>query len=295
MVAECFSKYDCLNFGGHETEATTHDGQGHALVEDLKGRMTNPERSDEEREIMIDPLKTRGRTINIKDPSGIDHEILLHEVGTPLYEGSPSNRLTLILMLLVCCTTFAVSNNFVDKLFKLLKETILPKDNTLPKSFYKAKCLLMKLGLSYNSIHVCRGGCCLFQKKLSDATKCPTCHKSRYVNNSRTISVKLLRHFPLIPHLRRMYNCTRLAELMKWHVGGKSEDKVMRFVVDSKAWDHVNNRWPWFAKEIQNVWLGLALGGVNPFRIQNLSHSTWLVVMMKSFMRHQHWRLPLGP
>ena len=84
----------------------------------------------------------------------------------------------------------------------------------------------------------------------------------------------------LIPHLRRMYSCTQLAELMKWHVGGKRKDKVMRSVVDSKAWNHVNNRWPEFAKEERNVRLGLALDGVNPVRNQSLSHSTWPVVML---------------
>ena len=54
----------------------------------------------------------------------------------------------------------------------------------------------------------------------------------------------------------------------------------MRSVVDSKAWDHVNNRWPWFGKEEQNVRLGLALDGVISFRNQSLSHSTWPVVML---------------
>ena len=137
----------------------------------------------------------------------------------------------------------------------------------------------MKLGLSYNSIHACRGRCCLFRKNLSDATECPTCHKSRVVDNSKTLPVIVLRHFSLILHLRRMYSCTRLAELMEWHVSGKSEDKVMKSVVDSKAWDHVNNKWPWFSKEERNVRLGFALDGVNPFWNQSLSHSTWPVVM----------------
>ena len=68
-----------------------------------------------------------------------------------------------------------------------------------------------------------------------------------------------------------MYSCTLLAKLMKWHVGGKNEDKVMKFVLDSKASDHINNRWPWFAKEERNVRLGLATDGVNPFRNQSLS------------------------
>ena len=103
--------------------------------------------------------------------------------------------------------------------------------------------------LTYNPIHACQCGCCLFWKELEDATECPSCHKSRYAHNSKTIHVKILRHFPLILHLQKMYNCTRLAELMKAHAGRESEDKVMRYVVDSKAWNHVNNRWPWFAKE----------------------------------------------
>ena len=63
----------------------------------------------------------------------------------------------------------------------------------------------------------------------------------------------------------------RLAMLMKWHIEGKSKDKVTQFVVDSKAKNHVNNKWPRFAKEDRNVRLGLALDSVNPFRIQNFS------------------------
>ena len=284
MVAECFNKYENVNFGKCETDNTIHVGADDALVEEPDGEDGFPtnanESSDDEREDNNDPMETRGTTMNIEDPSGVDLETLLREARTALYPGSTSNRLTSTLLLLLCCTTFAVPNNFVDELLKLLNETILPKDNKLPKSFYEAKCLLMKLGLSYNSIHACRDGCCLFRKELEDATECPTCHKSRYVENSNTIPVKVLRHFPLIPRLRRMYSCRRLAELQKWHVGGKSKDKVMRSVVDSKAWDHVNNKWPWFAKEERNVRLGLALDGVNPFRNQSLSHSTWPVVML---------------
>lgn len=77
-----------------------------------------------------------------------------------------------------------------------------------------------------------------------------------------------------------MYSWTQLAEVMKWHICGKSKEKVMRSVVNSKAWNHVNNKWPWFAKEGRNVRLGLALDGINPFQNQSLSHSTWHVFML---------------
>ncbi len=284
MLAECFNKYDNVNLGGGENNHSIHDGIDEEFVEAPVGDddfpRNDPEGSDDARDGINDPMEARGTSCTIDDPSGIALDTLLREARTPLYAGSSSNRLTSILLILVCCTTFGVPNGFVDELLKLLHETILPKDNMFPKTFYEAKCLLMKLGLSYNSIHACRDGCCLFRKELEDATECPKCHKSRYVDNSKTIPVKVLRHFPLIPRLRRMYSCTRLAELMKWHVGGKSKDNVMRSVVDSKAWNHVNNRWPEFAKEERNVRLGLALDGVNPFRNQSLSHSTWPVVML---------------
>jgi len=72
--------------------------------------------------------------------------------------------------------------------------------------------------------------------------ECQICHKSQYVQNSSTILVKVLRLFLLIPKLRKMYGNTQLAKIMKWHIGQKNKDKMMRFVVDSKAWEHVNNK-----------------------------------------------------
>ena len=71
-----------------------------------------------------------------------------------------------------------------------------------------------------------------------------------------------------------MYRCKRLAELMTWHVEGKNKDNKVRSIVDSKAWKHVDARWPDFAKELRNLCLALALDGVNPFSNQFLSHST---------------------
>ena len=70
--------------------------------------------------------------------SDVDMEDLLRESHTPLYEGSPMNRLGTILMLLNLCSIHGVSNNFVDKLFSLLKQDLLSRSNTLPNSHYEA-------------------------------------------------------------------------------------------------------------------------------------------------------------
>jgi hypothetical protein len=204
MVAECFNKYDNVNLGGSDTNPSMHDGfdvefNEMAPVWDDAFTPSHDEGSENGMEDNNDPMESSGTTMNIKDPSGIVLDVLLREARTPLYAGSSSNRLASILMVLNCCTTFGVSNSFVDELLKLLHESILPKGNTLPKTFHEAKGLLMKLGLSYNTIHACRDGCCLFRKELEDATECPICHKSRYVDNSKSVPVKVLRHFPLIP------------------------------------------------------------------------------------------------
>ena len=146
MVAEYFNKYDNKNFVGCKTETTIHGIHEGVVIDAYKKDngflMNDSECSNEEKEGMNDPIETRRSTDNIKDPTGIDLEILLCEVETPLNPSSPSNRLTSTLMLLMFCTAFAVPNKFVNE---LLKDTNSPRNNTLNKLFYKEKCLLMKL------------------------------------------------------------------------------------------------------------------------------------------------------
>ena len=136
------------------------------------------------------------------------------------------------------------------------------------------------MGLSYNSIHACRNGCCLFQRELAEALSCPKCGEMRYISDNSTRATKILRHFPLIPRLLRMFRCARLAQLTKWHTSRKELDGNMESVPDSKAWKHINVVYPAFASEERNIRLGMALDGVNPYSTQSLSHSTWPVIML---------------
>ena len=126
----------------------------------------------------------------------VDMGELLRESKTPLYDSSPMNRLGTILMLLNLCSVHGASNNFVDELFGLLKNELLLKVNTLPKTRYEAAKIMKELGLAYDAIHTCEPGCVLFRKELVDETHCPKCNLSRYVDGSSTIPRKVLRHFP---------------------------------------------------------------------------------------------------
>jgi hypothetical protein len=183
------------------------------------------------------------------------------------------------LLLLNCFAVFEVSIAFADELLKLLRE-LLPENNTLPRSHYKARKYLSKLGMTYNSIDACRNGCCLFRKELEDARECPICKVPRYTSQNSRRPVKVLRHFPLILCLKRLFRCTRLAELTKWHVSRTREGNNVECVPDSKAWDHINHVFLDFGCKDRNVKLGMVLDGVNPFSNQSLNHSTWPVVML---------------
>ena len=50
--------------------------------------------------------------------------------------------------------------------------------------------------------------------------------------------------------------------------------------MDSKAWKHIDVRWPDSAKEPRNLHLSLALDDMNPFSNQCLSHLTWPIVLL---------------
>jgi hypothetical protein len=112
---------------------------------------------------------------------------LLEEFRIPFYEGCNTNRLVATLLLLNYFAVFGVSTAFADEILKLVKE-LLPRENTLPKSLYEVRKYMAKMRLSYNSIHACKNGCCLFPKELKDAKKCPKCDKPRYTSKNGTCS-----------------------------------------------------------------------------------------------------------
>ena len=100
-------------------------------------------------------------------------EELLEHAQTPLFAGASTSRLVSTLLILNCFAVFGVSNAFVDELLQLL-HVLLPSDNYLPRSHYAARKYVVKLGLSYNNIHACPNGSCLFtllEKTVTGSTQ----------------------------------------------------------------------------------------------------------------------------
>jgi hypothetical protein len=129
---------------------------------------------------------------------------MFQEARTPLYEGCSTSCLTTSLLLLNLITTHGVNNTFANELFTLLRCDLFLKDNTLPKSMYQSKKVVWRLGLSYNSIHAYYNGCVMFRRELSNATACPNCKRSQFVERLARVLRKVHWHFPLIPHLKHI-------------------------------------------------------------------------------------------
>ena len=238
-----------------------------------------------------DHARTREEQLDDDDLAAMEQltptqqQILEESARTPLYAGSGLTQLGGTLLLLNCLRTHGASNVLVNEVFGILSKSLLPKINSLPPNEYHASKVLKNLGLAYETIHCCPGpkACVLFRgEEFKDLLECPRCGAQRYkeVGKSR-VPVKVLRHFPLIPRLQRMFNTPVLASFMTWHQHHRSEDDVMRGAVDSYQWRFVNSRWrEEFAYEPRNLRLGLATDGVNPFSVKRSTWSTWPVLIM---------------
>jgi hypothetical protein len=62
-----------------------------------------------------------------------------------------------------------------------------------------------------------------------------------------------------------MYRSLENFELLQWYANNKSNDGLIRHVVDSKAWAHINMAWPDFSHDLCNLRLAIATNGFKFF------------------------------
>ncbi|XP_021775990.1 uncharacterized protein LOC110739815 [Chenopodium quinoa] len=144
------------------------------------------------------------------------------------------------------------------------------------------KNIIKKLGLDYKKIDVCPNDCVLFWKDKIGSDKCPTCDALRWktsddgtiieLANGKKVPVKVLRHFPLIPRLKRLFMSSKTSHLMRWHAE-REKDGKMRHPADSCAWKEFDERYYDFSKDPRNVRLGLSSDGFNPFGMMSTQYS----------------------
>ncbi|GKA92067.1 hypothetical protein Tco_0813992, partial [Tanacetum coccineum] len=162
-------------------------------------------------------------------------------------------------------TYFKAKGRLTDSIFNEMLEffqNVFPisKGFKLPPSYYAIKKTFKTIGLGYESIHACEHDCCLFRgDNNKDLDFCPVCNTSRWKDSNtpgKKVPKKVLRYFPIIPRLQRLYKSSHTAKEMIWHATGK-----------------------YFAKEPRNVRLGLAADGFNPFGNLSQAYSMWPVIL----------------
>ena len=210
----------------------------------------------------------------------------MEEAMQPLYDGAKSTKLATTVLLMNLCTVHRVSNQCAHELFSLLHRHVLPEKNNLPRTYHAAKSLTAKLGLTYNNIHACEKGYMLFRDEHANALRCLKCGGHRYKDEARRcFPLKVLRQFPIIPRLQRMFWSLVISKLMVWHDENRSNcegrDGLIRHPCDSKAWQHFHkNVDPSFARDARNAHFALAADGVNPYKQSRSSWSTWPVLLL---------------
>ncbi|XP_024006560.1 uncharacterized protein LOC112083065 [Eutrema salsugineum] len=210
----------------------------------------------------------------------------LADAETPLYPSCTSHsKLSAIVSLFRIKTESGWSDRSFDKLLETLRQ-MLPEDNVLHTSLYEVKRFLKSFDMGYEKIDACVNDCCLFRKELEKLDNCPKCNASRWKINKRTgdvrkgIPEKVLRYFPIIPRLKRMFRSEDMAKDLRWHFSNKSTDGKSRHPVDSVTWDQMNDKYPSFAAEERNLRLGLSTDGFNPFSMKNVNYSCWPVLLV---------------
>ncbi|KAL5565131.1 hypothetical protein UlMin_028295 [Ulmus minor] len=210
----------------------------------------------------------------------------LDDASTPLYEGCTKyTKLSAIVVLYKLKNVNGWSDRSFTSLLELLHD-VLPENNVLLNSMYSVKRFLSRFDLRYEKIDACPNDCCLFRGEKKKIDVCPKCNSSRWKQDKHSKQVKVgeaakvLRYFPIIPRLKRMFRTREVAENLRWHSTNKSIDGKMRHPVDSIAWEVVDEKWPEFSLEPRNLRLGLAADGINPFKNISSTYSGWPVMLV---------------
>ena len=207
---------------------------------------------------------------------------LYREAIGPVYPGSKMSIVSATIIIMNMCSVFRVSNTFTNEFFRFLSGDLLPKPNKLPNMHYAARKSIRRLGLHYNNIHACPSGCILYDEEYATHDICPKCMQRRWQDGSNNIPARVIRNFPLIPRLKRMWCSSEIARLLRGHTKHVSDDGIMRSMVDNLAWEHINTDVAFgnFGCDERNMRLALALDGVNPFKLSNTNWSTWPVMIL---------------
>ena len=97
-----------------------------------------------------------------------------------------------------------------------------------------------------------------------------------------------------------LFHCKQLAKFQRWHTSHRSESRAMWIQNNSIAMKHIEDTWPnKFKDEVLNLWLSIAMDGVNLYSLQNTNYYVWQVVVINNnippwlLVKNEHFMLAL--
>ncbi|XP_040946010.1 uncharacterized protein [Gossypium hirsutum] len=196
----------------------------------------------------------QGRSVPHEEPNGEAAKFyaLLNEMNSELYEGSKFSKMSFCIRLFQLKCLGGWTGNSLTMLLEFLRE-MFPFAK-IPQSCKDMKKMIKDLGLGYNKIHSCPNDCMLYWGDRRNQQCCHVCGESRWINRNtedgnddendeqpRKKSVNILRYFPLIPRLQRLFMSSKTAESMTWYHEGRTDDGLLRHPADSLAWKFIVN------------------------------------------------------
>ena len=107
-------------------------------------------------------------------------------------------------------------------------------------------------------IHVCKNNCVLFRKDY--AKLCPKCKSSRWKDGDavKRISHNVLRHFPIIQRLQRLFHDAQTREDILWHSRNQEyrDRNVMNHTSHASDWTSFKLYHKKFVVEPRNIIIG---------------------------------------
>ena len=108
---------------------------------------------------------------------------------------------------------------------------------------------------------------------------CPVCGALRYKisrddpsdvegeGRGKKIPAKVMWYAPIIPRLKSFFQNKEHAKAMRWHREDRKKDEKLRVPADRSQWRKIERKYgKEFADDARNVWFGLSIDGINPFR-----------------------------
>jgi hypothetical protein len=222
-----------------------------------------------------------------KESEKLEHMLDQHKKNLYLNCEDDQKKLGSTLELLQWKAATGLSDKGFEKLLKIVKK-MLSKNNELPASTYEAKKIVRPLGLEVQKIHACPNDRILYRgEDYRNLNACPVCSAFRYkirrddpgdVEGERPkkrVPAKVMWYAPIIPRLKRLFRNKEHAQLSQWHKEDRKSDEMLRHPADGSQWRKINREFPEFTDDAQNLRFGLSTDGMNPFREQSCSHSTW--------------------